>query len=129
MEGAGIPDIRPLIVNDQRYVRINLVCGLLVIVLAASLAVIWICFSFYFAPSFKTAGEHIDFFIKMGGVLVSFLGAIVSFLTLFPIKEFFFRLERLRILRAMEARMRMQTVPEEWMTDNLLKMYGKALTG
>jgi hypothetical protein len=75
---------------------------------------------------FKSVGDYRDLEKIAGGAA----GGIASFLTGFvPVKEVLARLDRLRILRAVEARLAVPTEAPEEYVKLVWKMYEKAAAG
>src|SRR6266567_2434296 len=93
MAKHSIPDIQPFIANDQSAVRYYFTFATLVF--AVGMAIIGI--TFY--PALKTENIIQDLAQKIGGGFVSSLSA-------FPIKELLARRDRLRVLGALQKRIR-----------------------
>ena len=118
MPGAGIPDIRPLIANDQRYVRFYLCVAPILVVIGVVLGISVLAL-------FKSLGEYRDMEKMAGGAV----GAIVSFFSAYPMKEVFARLDRLRILRLIEPHLATTSKSSAKYVQLVWKIYEKTVTG
>jgi len=93
MAKHDIPDIQPFIANDQSAVRYYFMFA--VLVFAVGIAIVGV--TFY--PAFRAENVIQDLAQKVGGGFISSLSA-------FPLKELLARRDRLRILSALQGRIR-----------------------
>jgi hypothetical protein len=93
MPNPNIPDIQPFIANDQSAIRYYFSFAIFVFFLGMAI----IAVTFY--PALRAENIIQDIAQRVGGVFVSGLSA-------FPIKELLARRDRLRVLGALEKRIR-----------------------
>jgi hypothetical protein len=130
MRATAIPDISSVIANEQSHVRLFL--GLALLVLGTGLLMMVLSF---FAFVFKSADAYQDFLRSIGGI-GGIGGAIVTFASVFPIKELVerrLRLRKLHDLQVVLAQLKMRTnAPEDHVErtyDLLWEMYRKVIIG
>jgi len=123
MAKPSILDIQPFIANDQSAIRYYLVFA--VFVFSVGLALVGV--TFY--PALKAENIFQDLAQKVGGGFVSSLSA-------FPLKELLARRDRLRILTALQVRIRklrlQKTPPDEdfrRITELVWEIYKKGTIG
>jgi hypothetical protein len=129
MQGAAIPDVRPLIANDQWAVRLYLCIALITVAFGL------LVFAVSILAFFKSAGDY-QSLEKIGSGIGGLAGLVFSSLGALPLKEIFARRDRLRVLRVVEARLAelktQSEIPDEYvkrMTELLWDMYRKVITG
>jgi hypothetical protein len=98
MQGVGMLDIRPLIANDQWAVRWCFCLALMVFGIGLLMLGVFVL-AYLKSPGEFRDLEKIGGFEKVGAAV----GPIVSLVGLVPFKLLLTRLDRLRILRALQA--------------------------
>jgi hypothetical protein len=129
MQGAAIPDIRPLIANDQWAVRMYLCIAL--IPLTFGLLLFGVCIFVFFK-----SGADYRSLEKMASGIGGLVGLLFSSLSAWPIKELVMLQNRLRVLRVVEGRLSelktQSEVPDDYVNrvaEMLWDTYRKVITG